>query len=164
MLLSAITAVSLNGVIGKDNRLPWHMPADMRFFKKTTLGHPVIMGRKTYASFGKALPGRTNIVVTRQEHYRLPDATVVHSLPEAIRQASQQDTSEIFILGGADIYRQSLPLLDRVYKTLIEGTFQGDAFFPDLDPDQWKMTSEEAHEPDEKNRFAYAFQTWERIK
>lgn len=163
MILSAIAAVSRNGVIGKNNRLPWHLPADMRFFKQTTLGHPVIMGRKTYESFGKALPGRANIVITRQADYRLPDAVVTHSLEEAIRVASQSGPSEIFILGGAQIYRESLPWLNRVYKTLIEGEFEGDAFFPELAPDRWALTAAEFHEADDKNKYAYTFQTWERI-
>jgi dihydrofolate reductase len=162
MIISAIAAVSRNGVIGKKNRLPWHLPADMRFFKQTTLGHPVIMGRKTYVSFGKALPGRTNIVITRQLDYALPDGLVTHSLEEAIHAASQSNPSEIFILGGAQIYRESLPWLDRVYKTLIEGEFEGDAFFPELDPDRWTLTTADFHEADEKNKYAYTFQTWER--
>jgi dihydrofolate reductase len=163
MILSAIAAVSRNGVIGKNNRLPWHLPADMRFFKQTTLGHPVIMGRKTYVSFGKALPGRTNLVITRQRDYTLPDAIVTHSLAEAIQKASQYDSTEIFILGGAEIYRESLPLLDRIYKTLIDAEFEGDAFFPELDAKQWTMTAADVHQADEKNKYGYTFQTWERI-
>lgn len=164
MVLSAITAVSLNNVIGKQNALPWHMPADMRFFKITTMGHAVIMGRKTYQSFKKALPGRTNFVITRQKDYTLPDAFVVHSLSEAIHKAAEAEKGEIFILGGAEVYRESLPLLDRIYLTRIYAEVEGDAFFPPPDPDHWKMVSEDAHEPDEKNRYAYSFQVWERRK
>jgi dihydrofolate reductase len=165
MILSAITAVSLNNVIGRDNALPWHLPADMRFFKATTLGHAVIMGRKTYESFKKALPGRTNIVITRQEDYTLPDAFVVHSLQQAIKKAEEAEKpekEEIFILGGAEVYRQSMPLLDRIYLTRVFAEVEGDAYFPSLDPDEWKMVGEEAHESDEKNRYAYSFQLWER--
>nr|AIA15685.1 Dihydrofolate reductase [uncultured bacterium] len=136
MLLSAITAVGQNNVIGKDNTLPWRLPADMRFFKNTTMGHAVIMGRKTYESFGKALPGRTNIVITRQSDYILTDAMVVHGLEEAILEAREtekekaSENEEIFILGGAEIYRQSMQLLNRIYLSRVYGDFEGDAVFP----------------------------------
>lgn len=164
MYLSAITAISRNNIIGKNNSLPWHLPADMRFFKNTTTGHAVIMGRKTYESFKKALPGRTNIVITRQKDYTLPDAIVVHSLPEAIAEAKEIEQEETFILGGAQIYKQSLPLLDRLYLTRIYEDFEGDTAFPDFDSEQWEMTHIEPHEPDEKNKYFYAFQLWERKK
>jgi dihydrofolate reductase len=162
MVLSAIAAVSLNNVIGKHNALPWHMPADMRFFKTTTMGHAVIMGRKTYQSFKKALRGRTNFVITRQKDFTLPDAFVVHSLSEAIKKAAETEKEEIFILGGAEVYRESLPLLDRIYLTRIYAEVEGDAFFPPLDPGEWKLVTEDVHQPDEKNRYAYSFQLWER--
>jgi dihydrofolate reductase len=162
MLLSAITAIARNNVIGKNNALPWHLPADMRFFKNTTMGHPVIMGRKTYESFGKALHGRTNIVITRQKDYVLSDAIVVHLLTEAIEKAKESASDEAFILGGAQIYQQSMPLLNRIYLTRIYADFDGDTFFPEINPDEWQLIKEEYHEPDEKNKYAYAFQTWER--
>lgn len=162
MQLSAITAAGRNNVIGKDNRLPWHMPADMRYFKTTTLGHVVIMGRKTYDSFGKALPGRTNIVITRQPDFQREDAQVFHSLEEAIRKARDLEETEVFILGGAQIYHASLPLLDRIYLTRIYGDFDGDAFFPEIDPRDWKLVGETPHEADEKNHYPYSFQVWER--
>lgn len=160
MRLSAITAISQNNIIGKNNSLPWHLPADMRFFKKTTMGHPIIMGRKTYESFKKALPGRTNIVVTRQTNYSLTDATVVHSLEEAINEAQKTESEEAFILGGAQIFEQSLPLIDRLYLTRIYEEFDGDIEFPEFDVTQWEMTGIEPHEPDDKNKFYYAFQLW----
>ncbi|HEX5555307.1 MAG TPA: dihydrofolate reductase [Chitinophagaceae bacterium] len=168
MLLSAITAVGQNNVIGKDNTLPWRLPADMRFFKNTTMGHAVIMGRKTYESFGKALPGRTNIVITRQSDYILTDAMVVHGLEQAILEAREtekekaSENEEIFILGGAEIYRQSMQLLNRIYLTRVYGDFEGDAFFPEMNLAEWEMLKEERHEPDEKNKYAYAFQLWQR--
>lgn len=162
MRLSAITAVARNNVIGKNNALPWHLPADMRFFKNTTMGHVVIMGRKTYESFKRALPGRTNIVITRQKDYALSDAIVVHSLQEAIERASAIEEEEAFILGGAQIYGQSLPLLDRLYLTRIYEDFEGDTVFPDFDAEKWEMTAIEPHEPDEKNKHFYAFQTWDK--
>lgn len=160
MRLSAITAISQNNIIGKNNSLPWHLPADMRFFKKTTMGHPIIMGRKTYESFKKALPGRTNIVVTRQTNYSLTDATVVHSLEEAINEAQKTESEEAFILGGAQIFEQSLPLINRLYLTRIYEEFDGDIEFPEFDVTQWEMTGIEPHEPDDKNKFYYAFQLW----
>lgn len=163
MILSAITAIAKNGVIGKNNQLPWRLPADMKYFKDTTWAHPVIMGRKTYGSFGnKALNGRVNIVITRQPGFSAKDARVAHSLEEAIGLAKEMDVEEIFVLGGADIYRQSMPLLNRIYLTRIYEDFDGDAFFPAMDPGAWKLVKEENHQPDEKNRYAYSFQVWER--
>lgn len=164
MILSAITAIGQNNVIGKNNALPWYLPADMRFFKNTTIGHAVIMGRKTYDSFKKALPGRTNIVITRQKDLTLPDAIVVNNLQEAIAKAREIEKEETFILGGAQIYEQSLPLLDRIYLTRVYEDFEGDTFFPKFNLDEWEMTGIEPHEPDEKNRYFYAFQIWERRK
>jgi dihydrofolate reductase len=164
MTLSAITAVSQNNVIGLHNDLPWHLPADMRFFKSTTMGHVVVLGRKSYEAFGKAYPGRTNIVITRQQNYALPDAIVVHSLEEAIRKAKTIEQQEIFILGGAQIFRQSMPLIDRIYLTRIYHDFEGDAFFPTMNTKEWKLVKDEKHEPDEKNKYRYAFQTWERLR
>lgn len=162
MHLSAITAMGQNNVIGKNNALPWRLPADMRFFKKTTMGHPVIMGRKTYESFKKALPGRTNIVITRQKDYTLPDAEVVHDLPAAIARAKELDEEEAFVLGGAQIYEQCLSLLDRLYLTRIYEDFEGDTFFPHFNLSEWELIGIEPHEPDEKNAYFYAFQLWER--
>ncbi len=162
MRLSAITAIAKNNIIGKDNTLPWHLPADMRFFKKTTMGHVVIMGRKTYESFKKALPGRTNIVITRQKGYELADAIVVHSLQEGIDKAKAIENEEAFILGGAQIYEQSLPVLDRLYLTRIYEDFEGDTAFPAFNAGEWEMTSIEPHEPDEKNKYFYAFQIWDK--
>lgn len=126
------------------------------------MGHAVIMGRKTYQSFKKALRGRTNFVITRQKDFTLPDAFVVHSLSEAIKKAAETEKEEIFILGGAEVYRESLPLLDRIYLTRIYAEVEGDAFFPPLDPREWKLVTEDVHQPDEKNRYAYSFQLWER--
>lgn len=164
MTLSAITAVSQNNVIGLHNDLPWHLPADMRFFKSTTMGHVVVLGRKSYEAFGKAYPGRTNIVITRQQDYTLPDAIVVHSLEEAIQKAKTIEQQEIFILGGAQIFGQSMPLIDRIYLTRIYQDFDGDAFFPMMDMKEWKLVKDEKHDPDEKNKYTYAFQTWERLR
>ena|SRR5690348_7215856 len=163
MILSAITAVAENNVIGKNNCLPWRLPADMKYFKNTTWGHPVIMGRKTYESFGnKALPGRSNIVVTRQPGFGGKDTLVVHSVEEAIAKAETMDVIEVFVLGGADIYRQSMHLLNRIYLTRIHGKFEGDAFFPEMDTRIWRLVKEELHQPDERNKYPYSFQVWEK--
>lgn len=163
MLISAITAAAENNVIGKDNALPWHLPADMKFFKKTTLHHPVIMGRKTYDSFGKALPNRQNIVITRKHDYALPDALVTASLEEAVDKANAFHPEEIFILGGQQIFEQSMPIIRRLYLTRIHENFEGDAFFPITDFANWKKVKDEYHAPDEKNKYAYSFQTWDKI-
>lgn len=163
MILSAITAVAENNVIGKNNCLPWRLPADMKYFKNTTWGHPVIMGRKTYESFGnKALPGRSNIVVTRQPGFGGKDTLVVHSVEEAIAKAGTMDVIEVFVLGGADIYRQSMHLLNRIYLTRIHEKFEGDAFFPEMDTRIWRLVKEEPHQPDERNKYHYSFQVWEK--
>jgi dihydrofolate reductase len=164
MLISAITAVAENNVIGKDNTLPWHLPADMKFFKNTTLHHPVIMGRKTYDSFKKALPLRENIVITRRENFILPDAMVVSSLKEAIEKAKSFQPAEIFILGGAQIFEQSMAVTDRLYLTRIHENFDGDVLFPEIDFSKWEKIKDEYHASDEKNKYAYSFQTWERIR
>lgn len=163
MLISAIAAVSQNNVIGLNNDLPWHLPADMKFFKHTTMGHAVVMGRKTYEAFGKAYPGRTNIVITHQKDYTLPDAAVVHSLEEAINKAKDIEQHEVFILGGAQIFKQSLSVINRIYLTRIYKDFEGDAFFPTINSGEWKLIKMEPHDSDEKNKYEYAFQIWERV-
>lgn len=164
MILSAITAVAENNVIGIHNELPWRLPADMKYFKNVTMGHVVIMGRKTYESFGKALPGRTSIVVTRQKDYVLADATVVHSLEAAIDKSRSSGEEEAFVIGGAEIYKQSMNVLDKLYLTRIHADFEGDAFFPELDKERWKLVKNEVHEADEKNPYNYSFQVWEAVK
>ena len=159
-IVSLLAAAGTNDVIGVANGLPWHLPADLRYLKKTTLGHPVLMGRKTYDSVGKPLPGRLNVVITRATDFAPEGVVVVHSLDEAL--ARNYDCDEIFILGGAEIYRQSIDRADRIYLTRIETAPEGDAFFPKIDPSKWKLVSREEHEPDEKNKYRYAFEVWER--
>lgn len=161
-MISIIVAASENNVIGVENRLPWHLPGDLRFFKNTTWGFPVIMGRKTFESMGKPLKGRQNIVITRQQDYSHPGITVVPSIQEAIRVAEQQDVKEFFITGGTEIFLQALPLVDRIYRTRVHTTVEGDAFFPEISPAEWELKHSEAFPADEKNPFAYTFETWER--
>lgn len=163
MTLSAIVAISANNVIGKDNELPWYLPADLKYFKRTTLGHPVIMGRKSYDSIGRPLPKRTNIIVTRDPYYISSNILVAHSIGEAVDLAKDMESEETFIIGGAMIYESSLPLLDRMYITEVNANIEGDTFFPEWNQEEWKLISEEHHTSDEKNEFDYAFKIYERI-
>lgn len=143
MSLSIIVAMDLNRVIGVDNTLPWHLPEDLKRFKALTMGHCVIMGRKTFESIGKALPGRTNIVVTRRSDYAAKGCTVVHSLEEAL--AAAKDDPEPFLIGGAELFEQALPRAAKIYLTRVETRVpRGDVYFPELSAD-WKLFHEEAH-------------------
>jgi len=167
MILSIIVAASTNNAIGKNNQLPWHLPNDMKFFKNTTWAMPVIMGRKTYESFvGGPLPGRFNIVVSRQRPFAGDKANILSaaSLQEAITLAEKTDCREAFVIGGAQIYSSSISLADRIYLTRVHAVVDGDAFFPEIPADQWKMVSDSDFQADEKHAFPYSFQLWERIK
>lgn len=159
MRISLIAAMASNRVIGRDNRLPWHLPTDLKRFKRLTMGHALIMGRKTFESVGRPLPGRSNVVVTRQEGYAPEGVRVVHSIEEAL-QASQGD--EVFIAGGGDIFQQVLPVADRLYLTIIEEAFPGDAYFPEYDESQWRLVDREDHGPTEDAPFSWSFQTLDR--
>ncbi len=163
MIISAIAAYAKNRVIGLDNDLPWNLPADMRYFMRTTKNHHVLMGRKTFESMGVPLKNRTNIVITSDPYFAGTDLIVVHSLQEGIDFAREQGEQELFIIGGGQIYAQSLPLLDKLYITeidlLVEG---GDAFFPDFDESEWDLESEIAHAPDEKNPHAFVFKVFKK--
>ena len=161
-MVSLIVAVSQNGVIGKDNKLPWHIPEDLKRFKALTMGHPILMGRKTFESIGKPLPGRTNIVITRQQDFKSCGATVVHSLDEAL--ATCQNAEEIFVIGGGEIYKQALPFANRIYLTRINQDFLGDTFLFQVDSSLWKETSREDHSADAKNLYPYSFITYTRNK
>jgi len=160
MIISLICAASQNGVIGVDNRLPWRLPADMKRFKRLTMGHHVLMGRKTYQSIGHPLVGRTNIVISRRPTFQAEGCLVASSLPQAIALCKNDD--EIFVIGGAAIYQAALPLAHRIYLTVIHHTFEGDTFLFDLDEPTWQELSREDFEPDEKNRYRYSFLTFER--
>lgn len=164
MRRSIIVARADNGVIGKDNELIWHMPHDLKFFKETTSGHYVLMGRKSFESVGKPLPNRLNIIITRNPDYAAEGALVVHSLKDALVLAEQQKQQEVFILGGGEIYRQALEqqLVDRIYLTEIKGSFDGDTYFPELDESQWQETHREEYQADHKNPHDYAFVTLEK--
>lgn len=163
--VALIVAVARNGVIGRDNTLPWRLPADLKHFKATTLGKPIVMGRKTFESLGKPLPGRTNIVITRDENFVAEGAVVVHSLDEALQAAdavAQRDgATEIMVIGGAEIYRQALPLAQTIHYTRVLLEVDGDAYFPELDATQWNCTNRR-HFVAEGEVPAYEFLRYER--
>jgi dihydrofolate reductase len=166
-MVSIIVAVANNNVIGKDKTLIWHLPADMKFFKEKTTGHCIITGRKNYESIPekfRPLPNRTNIVITRQKDYNAPGTIVVGSIEEALKKAKELNDPEIFIIGGADIYRQTLTFTDRIYLTEIHHDFEGDAFFPLLNPSEWKEVARTKGIVDEKNKYEHDFVTLEKIK
>ncbi len=149
-----------NRVIGVNNTLPWRLPADLRHFRRATTGHHVVMGRRNYESIGKPLPERNNIVVTRNPDYRAPGCTVTHSLEQAL--AAARNDTEVFIIGGAEIYRQAFDRADRLYLTVVHADIRGDTYFPEFDPAQWHEISRERHEADEKNPYAYTFLAYDR--
>ena len=161
MSISIIAAMGTNRVIGRGNGLPWNLPADTRFFKETTRGHPVIMGRKTFDTMGKPLPGRRNIVITRRPHLEIPGTEVVSSLEAALSLVNVQE-EEVFIIGGSEIYEMALAIADRMYLTLIHESFEGDTFFPEFDESDWVVVSRRDHEADERNPHAFSFLTYER--
>jgi dihydrofolate reductase len=162
MIISAIVATAKNRVIGKDNDIPWYLPADLKYFKRTTLNHHIIMGRKSYQSIGRPLPKRTNIIVTRDPFFISSNCLVARSIEEALEFAQKNGETEAFIIGGGQIYEQSMPYWNRLYLTEVDLEVEGDVFFPELDLDEWALQSSEAHEPDEKNEFGYTFLVYER--
>lgn len=161
MIISLIAGMDRKRVIGKNNALPWHVPADLKRFKKLTLGKPVIMGRKTFASIGKLLPDRANIVMTHNPNYRAPGCTIAHSPEEALSAAG--NASEIMVIGGAEIFREFLPRANRMYLTLIDADVNGDTYFPEYTTEEWKEISREAHPADKENKYPYTFVVLERI-
>ncbi|HEX7832863.1 MAG TPA: dihydrofolate reductase [Thermoanaerobaculia bacterium] len=162
MKLSILAALSTNGVIGRDNDIPWRQSTDLKRLKSMTLGHHVIMGRVTYDSVGKALPGRTNVVITRQD-LAIPNVTVVHSLEDAIQVAARAGESEAFVLGGAEIYAQANHRADRMYLTRVHADVEGDTFFPEFDDvSEWHLVDAEHFEADEQNQYPYSFLTYDR--
>lgn len=161
-LISLIAAMADDRAIGIENRLPWKLPADMRWFRLHTLGKPIVMGRKTFESFGgKPLPERTNIVITRDENYSAEGAVVVHSIDEAIDAAG--DVEEVMIIGGESFYKQMLPRADRFYLTRVHGSFEADAWFPEFDPEEWKELEHTEYPADDKNAYACSFVVLQRI-
>lgn len=159
-MISAIVATAKNGVIGKEGGLPWYLPAELAYFKKVTMGHPIIMGRKTHESIGRTLPGRRNIVISRNPAYRPAEgAEVAGSLDEALGLVRGE--KEVFIIGGAAIYEQALPKLDMIYQTLVDAQIDGDKFF-NFDSSGWRKVGGEKHRKDAKNKYDFEFVTWQR--
>jgi dihydrofolate reductase len=155
-----IVAMANNGCIGKDNDLPWRLPADLKFFKKTTLGHTILMGRKTFESIGsKPLPGRKNVVITRDVNFKSEGVDIYHSIDKALEQLIDED---IFIIGGAQIYEQTLQLTDFLYITRVNTTVDGDAYFPEISSSNWELIQEEMHPIDEKNHLEMRFQVYQK--
>lgn len=162
MKISLIVAMSTNRVIGIDNRLPWHLSADLKKFKAITMGSPILMGRKTYESIGRALPGRTNIVVTRNRDYQSPGCLVFNEIDRALESCRGHD--EIFVIGGATFYEAMLPVADTLYLTEVGQTFEGDTFFPEINREHWLETHREDVRDDPDVEFVYSFLKLERIK
>ncbi len=167
MIVSLIAAASRNHVIGKHNKLLWNLPQDTEWFKKTTMGHVVIMGRKTYESIPpkfRPLPGRTNMVITRQANYPSDGCVVAHSLNEALELARERGETEVFVTGGGEIYVQALPLAHKVYLTRVQADFEGDAYFPILDPAIWIEVFRDSHPSDLCHAYPYEFLIYERAE
>ena len=160
MIISIIVAMDRKGVIGRDGKLPWHLSADLKHFKAITMGKPIIMGRKTHESLGRALPGRENIVVTRNDNYQAPGCTVLHSLDDVFMHCRKAD--EILIMGGAELYAQFLDRANRIYLTEVHTEVSGDTYFPAYDGDQWREVQRQDFRADEKNDFDYSFVILER--
>jgi dihydrofolate reductase len=164
MRISIIVAVAENGVIGRGGTLPWRLSADLQRFKRLTMGHTIIMGRRTWESIGRPLPGRQTVVVTRQPNYRLedPTVTVASSLEQARKTAQNAGDDEAFIVGGAELYRAALPEADRLYLTRVDAEVDGDTFFPEVAWSEWRLIDSDQHGADAKNEHAFTFETYER--
>ena len=165
MMISMVAAMAENRVIGKDNKMPWHLPADLKHFKAVTLGKPVVMGRKTFESVGsKPLTGRTNIIISRQEGLtsQYDNVWFATSLDEAIEHAKKLETKEIMIAGGAQIYKQALPIANRIYLTRVHVHLDADAFFPEFAVDEWHLTRSSDFEANEKHAYSFSIQQWDR--
>lgn len=160
MKISIIAALARNRVIGKDGTMPWHLPAELAHFKQLTMGKPIVMGRKTFDSIGRILPGRLNIVITRDRAYRVEGAVLVHTIEDAL--AAAKGAEEIMIIGGEHLYRQLLNQVSRLYLTMIEADIEGDTFFPELDESEWELKEKVCRLADEKNDYAMSFLVLER--
>jgi len=163
MTISLIVAAATNNAIGKDGKLPWHLPNDMKHFKNVTWGMPIVMGRKTFESLGKALPGRKNIVISRQTGWKADGVITVKNIEDALFVVREADAKEVMVIGGGEIYKTLFDKARRIYMTRVEADPEADTFFPSLKPEAWHLMSQQDHEADEKNAYNYSFQVWERI-
>lgn len=162
MPVSIIVAFDENRLIGRDNGLPWHLPADLKHFKQITMGHYMIMGRKTFESIGKPLPGRTSVVITRQEGLQFEGCIMASSLEDAIHKCPTNE--DVFVIGGADVFNQAIQSCDSLHTTLIHHQFEGDTHFQEINPSEWEMISREDFTADEKNPWAYSYIDYKRIR
>jgi dihydrofolate reductase len=158
--LSIIAAMAKNRVIGVHNSIPWHLPSELKLFKSITMGHHIVMGRNTWESMRRLLPGRTTVIVTRQRDYKVAGATVVHSIEEAIAACAGDD--EIFVIGGAQLYNTALPVADRIYLTTVDAEIEGDTFMPDIDLSEWQVHSSQAFSADDRNPYAFELTVYDR--
>lgn len=159
-MISLIWAMDQQRLIGADNQMPWHLPADMAWFRQHTLGKSVLMGRKTFDSIGKPLPKRRNLILSRQQDLQIDGCEVVHQLAEVSKQFKGE---ELMVMGGTEIYALAMPFAQRLYCTKIEASFAGDAWFPEIDMSLWQRTHQEQHQPDDKNQYPYRFEIYQRI-
>jgi len=162
MILSCIVAVSQNDIIGRQNDLPWHLPEDLKRFRRLTMGHPIIMGRRTYESIGRPLPGRTSIIISRDQEYARDGTVIVHSLDEALQSASAENGNEAFVIGGRAIFELALPRAGRLHMTVIHADVEGDVHFPAAALDSFTLVEDERHEADAKHAHDYSFRLYER--
>lgn len=160
-MISMIVAMAENRAIGKDNELLWHLPKDFKHFKAVTMGKPILMGRKTYESIGKPLPGRKNIVITRDTHFAAEGVVIVHSIDAALEESKEFD--DVMVIGGASFYEQMLPEVTTLYVTVVHQHFDADAFFPEIKADEWRMVEQVRHEADEKHAYPFSFITYQRV-
>jgi len=163
-MIVLMAAIGRNRELGFGNKLPWHLPDDLKRFKEITHGHSIIMGRKTYESIGKALPERKNIVITRNADYKAPGAVVVDTILEAFKEAGTAAGEDVFVIGGGEIYRLALPYADKMYLTFVDAEIPADTYFPEFNENEWRITGAVPHEADEKHAHRFVFKTYERKK
>jgi len=162
MIISLIVAAAENNAIGKNNQLLWHLPNDLKFFKNTTWGMPVIMGRKTFESVNKPLPGRINIVITRQQDWKVPGVVTASDLQDALQKAASTNCKEAFVIGGGEIYKWAISIADKIILTRVHATMEADVFFPEFKASDWRLSSQQDFKKDEKHLYDYSFQIWEK--
>ena len=164
MTISLVVAAAQNNAIGLAGKLPWHLPNDMKHFKNVTWGMPIVMGRKTFESLGKALPGRKNIVISRQPGWKAEGVIGVKNIEDALFVVKESDAKEVMVIGGGEIYKTLFEKARRIYMTRVEAEPEADTFFPSIRPEEWHLMSQQNYEADEKNAYNYSFQVWERFR
>ncbi|HET6994547.1 MAG TPA: dihydrofolate reductase [Chitinophagaceae bacterium] len=163
MTISLVVAAAKNNAIGKDNKLLWCLPNDMKFFKNVTWGMPVVMGRKTFEALGKPLKGRKNIIITRQNNWKQEGTIAVKTLDDAQFLVNNMDVKEMMVIGGGEIYRMAFEKAKRIYITRVDAELEGDTYFPVINPQEWRLVSNQDHATDDHHKYAYSFQVWERV-